>query len=628
MSFQCTETPKPTYEKNQAVQGLELSSAIGFDGTIPRSLKLHPNDTHLVYPLGCNIIIEDLRSTQQFFLMGHDNNITCLTISTTGKYLASGQETHMGFKADIIVWLYEEKAIHARLSLHKVKIEALSFSCSDIYLMSLGGLDDGSVVVWNVQDKEPVCGSPAQHSTAGYSYVVDCSTFDDNLFVTAGNQTLRTWMLDVTNRKIRPTDVNTGTIKRVLRSISMARDGCSFFVGSTTGDFLRVMLPSSQFRTIGPTKNKISIGITSLVALDNGKMLLIGGGDGTIALMTADTFLVKKKVKLHGAIQSLCVTKDEKLAYAGTDKSHINKLTVPDLTITNLKSCHETCVNDVQFPFGTSELFATCSFETIRIWHSTTNAELKRITIPNKDCSCISFMRDGKSIVSGWNDGKIRSFYPETGNLMYEIHDTHHKGVTALATTSDCGSIVSGGGEGMIRVWEISRQSQSLIATMKEHKNAVSCIKINKKNNECVTSSLDGTCIIWDLKRFIRNSVLFANTLFKTISYHPNEYHVITGGSDHKMAYWEVFDGTQIRELEASTSGSINGIDIDPEGEHLVTGSEDKLVKLWDYNKGIVSHVGFGHGGEITRVSICPLRRHIISVGNDGAILRWRFPEI
>jgi len=39
---------------------------------------------------------------------------------------------------------------------------------------------------------------------------------------------------------------------------------------------------------------------------------------------------------------------------------------------------------------------------------------------------------DGKSIVSGWNDGKVRAFYPETGRLMYTIHDCHTKGVTAI----------------------------------------------------------------------------------------------------------------------------------------------------------------------------------------------------
>lgn len=47
-------------------------------------------------------------------------------------------------------------------------------------------------------------------------------------------------------------------------------------------------------------------------------------------------------------------------------------------------------------------------------------------------------MNDGKSIISGWNDGKIRAFLPQSGKLMYVISDAHIHGVTAITTTSDC----------------------------------------------------------------------------------------------------------------------------------------------------------------------------------------------
>ena len=53
------------------------------------------------------------------------------------------------------------------------------------------------------------------------------------------------------------------------------------------------------------------------------------------------------------------------------------------------------------------------------------------------DCNCVTFMADGKSIITGWSDGKIRAFYPQSGKLMYVINDAHIHGVTALVTTSD-----------------------------------------------------------------------------------------------------------------------------------------------------------------------------------------------
>ncbi len=57
-------------------------------------------------------------------------------------------------------------------------------------------------------------------------------------------------------------------------------------------------------------------------------------------------------------------------------------------------------------------------------------------------------LQDGKSIISGWSDGKIRAFGPQSGKLLYTINDAHQKAVTAIAATSDSARILSGGAEG------------------------------------------------------------------------------------------------------------------------------------------------------------------------------------
>ena len=38
-----------------------------------------------------------------------------------------------------------------------------------------------------------------------------------------------------------------------------------------------------------------------------------------------------------------------------------------------------------------------------------------------------------------------------------------------------------------------------LLFTLKEHQNTVTCIKVRKNDKECVTSSFDGSCVVWDL---------------------------------------------------------------------------------------------------------------------------------
>ena len=67
-------------------------------GGVPSGLKIHPNRQHMIYPVGCTIVIEDLPGKKQEFLSGHSDNISCIAISNSGKYIASGQITYMGFK--------------------------------------------------------------------------------------------------------------------------------------------------------------------------------------------------------------------------------------------------------------------------------------------------------------------------------------------------------------------------------------------------------------------------------------------------------------------------------------------------------------------------------------------------
>jgi hypothetical protein len=40
-----------------------------------------------------------------------------------------------------------------------------------------------------------------------------------------------------------------------------------------------------------------------------------------------------------------------------------------------------------------------------------------------------------------------------------------------------------------------------------------------------------------------------------------------------QIGYWEVYDGSAIRELEGSLSGAINGMHISQSGQHFVTGT-------------------------------------------------------
>ncbi|KAL0841612.1 hypothetical protein ABMA28_015269 [Loxostege sticticalis] len=276
---------------------------------------------------------------------------------------------------------------------------------------------------------------------------------------------------------------------------------------------------------------------------------------------------------------------------------------------------------------GMSGVFATAGAGDVRVWCLETCQELLRIVVPNFTCSAVLFSGDGKSIVTGWNDGNIRAFTPLTGRLIYCIFNTHNKGTSALDMTTDGRTLISGGCEGQVRVWDIKPECQSLKKVLKEHKSPVSAIQVSPNDTEAVSAGTDGSAIIWDLISLSRRQVMYANTLFMCICFEPQGSQLLTGGTDRRVAYWETGSGNLARELEASKAGAINGLHITQNGELFVTGGNDQTVKLWKYQEGIYTHMGLGHAGAVTCCRFSPDARHIVSSCAAGSVIVWRVPE-
>lgn len=247
--------------------------------------------------------------------------------------------------------------------------------------------------------------------------------------------------------------------------------------------------------------------------------------------------------------------------------------------------------------------------------------------MPNFQAASVVFSRDGKSIVSAWNDGVIRAFTPLTGKLIYAIPNAHNKGCSAVAMTSNCKILVSGGLEGQVRVWRIEPCNQSLIGVLKEHYAPIATVDINVYDTEIVSSSSDGSCIIWDLCRLSRRHVLFAHTQFLCARFFPNGVQVLTSGSDKSISYWEVYDGSHVRELEGSKTCPVNCVDLNTTGDYFTSGGDDQTVKLWDYQKGEELCQGVGHAGAVTVCKYAPNGKFIVSGSHDGGVFIWAIPS-
>lgn len=152
---------------------------------------------------------------------------------------------------------------------------------------------------------------------------------------------------------------------------------------------------------------------------------------------------------------------------------------------------------------------------------------------------------------------------------------------------------------------------------------AVTCLALNAEDSLVISASEDGSCIVWDLHRLVRDNAVFANTNFHAVALIPDESQFVTCGSDHRLTYWDAADASAIRVVEAAEE-ALTCLDIDRSGATLVLGGADAVVRVFDYDTGVERARGMAHSGAVNRARISPDNRFIISAGEEGAICIWR----
>ena len=636
---------------------LTINGVIGFSGSVPNGLTYTPCGGYVLYPLGSVIVVKSTQTNSQAFLEGHSSDVSCLSVSKNGKLLASGQKNKNVTPAHVLVWDMDVAkancddpsgasnggALKHRLHQHLGGVQDADFSHDDQFLCTLGAQDDNAVVVWEIDTGTAICGSPAFEDT-GLS--VRWLNNRNDRFVTAGNYHLRVWQVDVSLPKLHPMTAKMGNMRRVIQCISIDEKDEFAFCGTKTGELLRFKIDRDPIQTFNdpdrtiPTlrqysKERFGKGIKSCKAFTNPKTgnvnIAVGAGDGTMALLNGNLQTLKEyRAQLMGAVTSISQSPDESGFMVGTAQS--NRYFVTTGWDVELRAtCHSGPVNDIVFPRGCSELFITSSNSDIRIWNAALRQELLRIQVPNLDCACIGITPNGGTIVSGWTDGKVRAFYPESGKLKFVITDAHAEAVTALSVCNDDEAyppwrLVTGGDDGRVRVWNITPSHQALVHSMKEHRAPVLCIRTVSDNSQCVSASADGSCIVWDLQRYVRILAFFEPTVFQACLYHPDESQILTCGSNHKISYWDAYDGQAIRIIDGSDA-EMSALDVEEgEGEKFISGSADRMVKVWHYDDGITTAIGKGHSGRINAVKFAPDMRTAVSAGADGAIFIWDMP--
>ncbi|QFS48795.1 caspase family protein [Nostoc sphaeroides] len=155
----------------------------------------------------------------------------------------------------------------------------------------------------------------------------------------------------------------------------------------------------------------------------------------------------------------------------------------------------------------------------------------------------------------------------------------HEGDVISVAISADGQTIVSGGSDGTVRLWNC--QGLPLAEPLRGHKGGVSSVAI----------SADGQMIV-------------------------------SGGSDRAVRLWNC-QGLPLAEPLHGHKGGVYSVAMSGDGQMIVSGGGNGTVRLWNYQSLSLAEPLRGHKGSVYSVAISADGQTIVSSGSDGTVRLW-----
>src|SRR5258708_4468333 len=108
------------------------------------------------------------------------------------------------------------------------------------------------------------------------------------------------------------------------------------------------------------------------------------------------------------------------------------------------------------------------------------------------------------------------------------------------------------------------------------------------------------------------------------VHYSPDGKHIISGSMDKTIRVWDAEIGAPVGEPLKGHTGNVRSIAYSPDGRHIISGSRDMTIRIWDAETGAeVGEPLKGHIDGVLSIAYSPDGRHIISGSEDKEIRIW-----
>ncbi|KAF8751847.1 Encoded by [Rhizoctonia solani] len=456
----------------------------------------------------------------------HPDRVNCTAFSPDGKLIACGLYSK---ECPIVVYdASTSKSLPFPFDAHQSPVQSIAFLPNSKHLVT--GHESGELRVWSLQDGTATHSPPKIHNIGITS--IGFSPLGDKLVTGSYDRCVYIW--DTENGYSNPCLL--GTHNNWVSFAAFSPDGTQ--VASCSGD-RTVKMWNALHSTSSHTShsNALTKDVHSVAILPDGSRIATAGEDKAIYMFNTHDGTP--------ALQPLV--------------AHTDEINLVAFSLNG--SCYPVHFEGMKKAYGQSRshpiasTFVSASEDkTIRMWDvgdgTLTPTDLVRTH--DDEVKSAAFSPDGKHVVSGSDDGKIRIWGSQAlSHVFRPFRSLRHKGRLISMTFSPDGRLIaSGSDDGAIRIFGW-RSGKLALGPLKAHQDWV-----------------------------------------RSIVFSPDGNHIVSGSDDRSVRVWRVKDGAPACNPLEGHQGTINSVACSPDGAYIVSGSDDSTIRVWKApGTGVVSEL-------------------------------------
>ena len=200
-----------------------------------------------------------------------------------------------------------------------------------------------------------------------------------------------------------------------------------------------------------------------------------------------------------------------------------------------------------------------------------------------QDVRALAFSPDGKRVVTGGDDGLVKIWDAADGRELLSFRG--RGGISGIAFSPDGRRVATANPDKTATLWNASTGEEALSFHGHEH-SYVTSVAFSADGARLATASLDRTARMWDVATGREVRAFHGHTGgVWSVAFSPDGMRLVTASDDATARVWNCGDGRELLKLTGH-GRSVVSATFSADGKRLATSSSDRTAKVWDAESG------------------------------------------